>query len=112
MSEKWMVWYEDDTVKPVGVLAENRKTAGEVGAEARPKNDVVAVVGEDEGADVPENRKLSTPENPKQYLSMVYNESTDGKANSTHTTHEVNADSVKIESDIQASDLLDRDDLR
>ena len=66
-----MVWYMDDTVKPIGVLAPNRSTARKIGDEARPDEIPTAVINEDEGADVPSDEKLSTTSNPHRFIEEV-----------------------------------------
>lgn len=103
--EKWMVWYEDDTVAPVGVLAADRETAELIGSEARPDHQPTAVVGEDEGADIPADIKLSTLPNPKRYLSMVLNEDTQSQSSNEATPTE--SDECYLESDTTVADLFD-----
>lgn len=127
---KWAVWYEDDTVPAVGVLAKDRGTASEIGGKARPGEVVTAVVAEEEGADIPHDKKeLSTLNNPQRFITAVLhdnpptqtrpetqNKNRDGnvretKASNTDTSGD-GEEEFALKSDEPASDLLNRDDLQ
>jgi len=72
---QWMVWYRDDQLDPVGVLASDRSTAATVGKKARGNEPVAAVIEEDEGAadDLADlaDEDLSTLTHPQRFMQTI-----------------------------------------
>jgi hypothetical protein len=124
---KWVVWYEDDTLPAVAVLAKDRRTASKIGENARHDEVVTAVVAEDEGADIPHDEKaLSTLTSPKRFIKTVLcdhpttelntkrqdQNETNTKMDTTTIKDENDGEDFALKSDSSASDILDRDDLQ
>lgn len=69
---RYMVWYQDDAVEPIGALAASRADAWRIGQMARPSEWVEAAVREDEGSknDISEfdDSELSTLEEPRRFF--------------------------------------------
>ena len=72
-TERWLVWYENDLLDPVGVKAKDRTTAASIGRKAR-NEPVTAVVGVDEGAselNSLDESELSTKDDPTRFIRNV-----------------------------------------
>lgn len=110
---KWVIWYDDDTVTPISAVAEDRQTAADIGAKARPDEELTAVIREDEGATITvADDKLSTHSDPTRFITEVLAESPEETlpVNSTDVSGKENTE--HISSDVTGSDVLDGDSIR
>lgn len=117
---KWVIWYVDDTVRPVCALADSRETAIQIGEKARSDEDVIAVVSENEGGHIPtDKKKLSTLNNPKRFITAFLQAEPQNQGSIQNRDRNTTASDVTenetesvIKSDTTATDILGTNDLR